>query len=230
MAARMPAQPAPTMRTSCLASTTEQATQCFRPGPLLQQAGGAAVRQPLHLSSGRCYAPGFAVGAAGGGGGAGGGGAGGGAVTGRPMTTPQSPPTVSAASAIAVSLPPPQRSLSLPGPPTSTSLPLLPTSVSLPAFPKSLSLPAFPLIVSAPLVPLRTSFLGVPLIVLTALAETPPTRAPVRTTSVAMRAILRMSLLCVGRAILCGSRTPVSVLRASNLALIHGNCRKTRER
>ena len=48
--------------------------------------------------------------------------------------------------------------------------------------------------------PLRTSFLGVPLTVLTVLAETPPTRAPVRTRTVAMRASLPMSLLCVGRA------------------------------
>src|SRR5438105_9881016 len=36
IAARMPAQPAPTMRTSCLASTTEEATQCVaaRAAPL----------------------------------------------------------------------------------------------------------------------------------------------------------------------------------------------------
>src|SRR4051812_42051921 len=47
MAARIPAQPAPTMRTSCLASTTQEATQCLSAGPLLQQAGRAAAPAAL---------------------------------------------------------------------------------------------------------------------------------------------------------------------------------------
>jgi hypothetical protein len=59
----------------------------------------------------------------------------GGCVGVRPVTTSQSPATLSASSATAVSFPGPQRSVSVPRPPTRRSFPAPPTRVSLPLKP-----------------------------------------------------------------------------------------------
>src|SRR5437899_8839808 len=62
MAARMPAQPAPTMRTSCLASTTEEAIECAPSGDfattVAKSGGHSGERPPPPFRRGRTRQPG----------------------------------------------------------------------------------------------------------------------------------------------------------------------------
>src|SRR6266536_6338292 len=53
MAARIPAQPAPTTRTSCFASTTSEATQTYADGAALRNRAAARERSPGQVGSGR---------------------------------------------------------------------------------------------------------------------------------------------------------------------------------